>query len=421
MQEKRTEHVGLTGLFMVAFGGTVACSGASAASLETALKGGKVSGSIRLRYEHVDEEGDLRNAKAMTVRTRLGYETGTFKDFSLVGEFEDVRPMLGVDDYAPEQSGYAVIADPSDTGLNRAFLRYQGIPALELSYGRQRINYDNQRFIGAVGWRQNEQTFDGFTAAYTGIAKLVVNYAYITQVNGITDAFDSKRLRDNWLHISYSGFALGKLSTYAFLLDHSDEKDPQVNAGLRFHASDTIGLRVDGSWAVPESGGAKVLYAAEYAHQEFENTLRTDRYRASYHFLEAGISRTVRGVNLMAKIAREVLGSDGGSHGFQTPFATKHAFNGWADKFLVTPAAGLQDDFVTLSAALPSRGVNLMTVWHDYEADKGSEDFGSEWNLQATKSFGSAYTLGIKYSTYEGRDLPYRDTDKLWFWGEVAF
>jgi hypothetical protein len=32
--------------------------------------------------------------------------------------------------------------------------------ALDLTLGRQRINLDDQRFVGSVGWRQNEQTFD---------------------------------------------------------------------------------------------------------------------------------------------------------------------------------------------------------------------------------------------------------------------
>ena len=32
-----------------------------------------------------------------------------------------------------------------------------------LIFGRQRIKLDDDRFIGNVGWRQNEQTFDALT------------------------------------------------------------------------------------------------------------------------------------------------------------------------------------------------------------------------------------------------------------------
>ncbi len=39
------------------------------------------------------------------------------------------------------------------------------------------------------------------------------------------------------------------------------------------------------------------------------------------------------------KLSREHLGGNG-RHALQTPLATLHAFNGWADKFLVTLARG---------------------------------------------------------------------------------
>ena len=42
------------------------------------------------------------------------------------------------------------------------------------------------------------------------------------------------------------------------------------------------------------------------------------------------------------KAGYEVLGgADVPNHAFQTPLATLHAFQGWADKFLTTPAAGV--------------------------------------------------------------------------------
>ena len=41
----------------------------------------------------------------------------------------------------------------------------------------------------------------------------------------------------------------------------------------------------------------------------------------------------------------EHLGGDG-AHALQTPLATLHAFNGWADKFTVTPPGGLEDRYV---------------------------------------------------------------------------
>ena len=62
-----------------------------------------------------------------------------------------------------------------------------------------------------------------------------------------------------------------------------------------------------------------------------------------------------------------------------------------------------------------------MAVFHDYEADEGSADYGSEWNLQAVKVFSPKYSAGLKFSAYDGNDLPYRDTSKFWVWGEINF
>ena len=49
-----------------------------------------------------------------------------------------------------------------------------------------------------------------------------------------------------------------------------------------------------------------------------------------------------------------MLGGDNGSgnRAFQTPLATKHAFQGWADQFLTTPADGIEDAYLGVTAPL---------------------------------------------------------------------
>jgi len=393
-------------------------------SITSALTGGKASANVRVRYETVDDAALVEEGEALTLRTRLGYETAQFYGFSVLGEFEDIHTLLGMDEYAPETvqvPAYATIQDRSVTEVNRAYLRYRGVAGLDLGYGRQRIVYDNQRFVGNVGWRQDEQTFDGFTAAYTGLNNFVFNYAYLTQVNGVDETLDSADIADNLFNVSYGGFSWGKISAYAYLLDHEDETDPTVNAGLRFKTSDTVGLRFDGGYVLDSAKVWKLLYTAELAAQEYENTAGTLDADADYSFVEGGVSYTMPRAVLTGKLAYESLGSDDGAYGFQTPYATKHAFNGWADKFLSTPAAGLVDTFFTAGVNLTPYAVNIQAVYHEYEADEGSADFGNEWNLLVSKTFSPNYSIGVKYASYSAEDLPYRDTDKLWVWGEFNF
>ena len=51
--------------------------------------------------------------------------------------------------------------------------------------GRQRINLDNQRFVGVSPRRQNEQTYDGVLGQLQPVDELTLTYAYIDNVNTI--------------------------------------------------------------------------------------------------------------------------------------------------------------------------------------------------------------------------------------------
>ncbi len=366
---------------------------ATANTLMEALQATKPHGDFRLRYESVDD-GVNEDAEALTLRSRFGFTTGQFHGFSVLVEGEAISILGGFDEYAPNRPGYAVIADPKSTHVNRAFLRYQGPAGLDLGLGRQRIIYDNARFVGNVGWRQNEQTFDAFTAKVAPVAGLEISYAYLDEIQGITPAFDAD-VDSHLLNVSYSGLPFGRLTGYGYWLEDEDTGAENDTWGVRFAGSTSLGVMT-------------LLYTAELATQE------AGAFEADYRFIEAGV--TVNGVTF--KAAHEVLGSDGGAYGFQTPLATKHAFNGWADKFLITPDAGLKDTFLTLSGSV--QGVNLTAVYHWYSSDAGSVDYGREWNLQAARGFGPHVSLGVKYARYEADEFS-ADTDKFWLWAEFRF
>jgi len=142
-------------------------------SIADAVTSGKTKINLNLRYETVDQDNALKDANALTLRTRLTYETGTISGFSSLVEFEDSRTVLGTDDYnntTGKNTGvYSVIADPETTELDQFLLQYkQG--SFKAKLGRQLITMDNHRFVGHVGWRQDRQTFDGITFTYAVIA-----------------------------------------------------------------------------------------------------------------------------------------------------------------------------------------------------------------------------------------------------------
>ena len=377
-------------------------------ALVTALKNGKANLDMRLRYEQVD--ADVLNpptnqdeAEGLTLRTRLGYRSAAFHGFTVFGEFEDTHVVLGVDDYAPETVGYATIADPRVTELNQSWIRYSGAESLEgfaATYGRQRIILDNARFVGNVGWRQDEQTFDATRLDYERDA-FAVMATYITQVNGITPAFDAFA-ETTLVNARWKQAPGGTLTAYGYFIEPRDSG--------AYDSTDTAGLRYQGSIATDL---AKLLLTLEYAEQRRDPAAGGSRNDVDYRFAELGA--VVSGVTV--KVAQEVLGSDDGVYGFQTALATKHAFNGWADQFLVTPVTGLEDTFVTVSGSLG--GVALMARYHDFAANEGSADYGDETDVSASRKFG-AYTLGLKYADYNA-DTFSVDTQKFWLWGELKF
>lgn len=361
----------------------------------TALKEGKPLLNMRLRYEGVDNN-TATDADALTLRSRFGWQTGTFHGFDAVADFEDNRVVGGVDNFAPHQAGYPVVADPEVTELNQAFVRYSGsdrLAGFAAAFGRQRIIYDNARHVGNVGWRQDEQTFDGLKLDYTQ-QDYALSAAYLTQVNGILETFDAN-VSSTLLNASWKSAPGGTLTAYGYLLeDDTNEAE-----------SDTYGLRYAGSF---ELSPLTLLVTLEGARQD------VDAGETDYTLIELG--GTVSGVTL--KVGQEVLGSDDGTVAFQTPLATKHAFNGWADLFLSTPAAGLEDSYVSLGTKLA--GFKLAAIYHDFQADQGSSEYGTETDLLVARPIGKNYLVGLKYADYSADDFG-NDTRKLWAWGELKF
>ncbi|MEZ5542402.1 MAG: alginate export family protein [Pseudomonadota bacterium] len=374
---------------------------AGAATFTEALVSGKPELDLRLRYENVDQDNPLENADAFTLRTRLGYRTGTFRDFAAFVEMENTTAILG-DDYNSTRNGkvqYSTVADPEVTEVNQSYLDYSGLRDTLIRAGRQRIVLDNARFVGNVGWRQNEQTYTGALLSNQSLPDTVLTYAYLDEIKDISG--NATDVHAHLLNASYAGLGFGTLTGYGYLIEFRDS--PLLS-------QQTWGLRLAGA---TELSGFKLLYTAEFARQS-DYKDGNDAIDADYRLLEIGAE--VSGIT--GKVGYELLGADN-AFSFETPLATKHAFNGWADVFLNTPdGQGLEDIYVLASGGIA--GVKLTAVYHDFQADTGGADFGTELDLLAAKKFGKHYAAGIKYASYDA-DTFAVDTDKFWLWGEVSF
>lgn len=373
----------------------------------------------RLRYEGVDTP--TVDADALTLRLRAGGEL-KLRNLSLLVEGEGTLAL--VDNYnafpfavASEQrrTGYAVVPDPMNIDLNRIQLQYKGKGAT-FTLGRQRINLDDQRWVGSVAWRQNEQTFDAVRAeAKIGPVMLDGTYALSQRTIFGIDA-GPRQAYDGDFFFGGAAVKLGPVAVkgFTYILDY-DEAVVFANSSKTFGARAVAGF--------PLAPKTKLNLIGSYARQS-DHGSNPVRYQADYINAEAGID--FKGLTVLG--GWEKLGSDedaagGASRAVQTPLATLHKFNGWADMFLTTPNKGLQDLY--LGAAYKFDGIkqlpglNAAVTWHTYDSDVGSIDYGSEWNASLGFKLGQFAVLA-KYAKYDA-DAFAIDTEKFWLQAEFKY
>ncbi len=370
----------------------------AAETVTDALKEGDVTLSLRSRFEQVDVDG-ADKVDLTSLQTRLTFTSAAYNGFSTLVEMDDVTHL------SDDEGG---VADFEGTEVNQAYLQYV-IGDTTVKYGRQRILLDNQRFVGGVGFRQNEQTYDGISIVNKSLPNTTLFLANVNNVNRIfgEDSPIGDHENDTYLlNANYTGFKAGTLSAYAYLID---------NENAVSYSSDTYGLRFAG-----KSEDKNLGYTLEYATQS-DGGDNPASYDAEYILGE--ISYKISSVTLMG--GYELLGADGADGQFITPLATLHKFQGWNDKFLGGGTGnilgGIED--VYASAATNIGGVKVSVVFHKLYSDddsvSGMDELGSEYGFVVAKAFGPL-GLSLKYSSYNADDFSV-DTDKLWLTAQAKF
>ena len=455
------------------------------------IKEGKNLTSFRLRYENVNQDGlqparivgatvnpnqnsDLEDADAFTLRSLIGWQTAPFHNFSFGAQLIDVSKLNdnfndstnntlinGVSNQ-PDKVQYAKVVDPDYTGVNQLFVDWTGIKNTKFRLGRQAVNLDNVRFIGDIAFRQVMQVFDGVSVLNKSIPDTEVYLAHFEQLRQITTkerATGALEVANIRYRISGTEFLVG----YGYLSSFEDLGFGRAyfgNAGVAGtptaltagasvgkngaanqkadQGNKTFGLRLDGIH--PFNPNFRALYTAEYAKQT-DYAGGDSRIDADYYKIGGGLGFD----NLNIRIDQELLGSNDSKYAFQTPFGTNHLFQGWVDKFLATPLEGIKDTFVT--ATYRYDDFSFFADYHVFNSDndfytvgsgnvRNGSKYGAEWNVAATYNYSKNIMAKLEYGQFKESDhytlLPaannvagnrgrIRDTDKLWLTAMYTF
>lgn len=428
------------------------------------IKDGKNLSSFRLRYEHVDQDGlavapvandELKDAEGLTLRSLVGWQTAPFHNFSFAGQLIGVTKLMdNFNDRKDNQTevdkaGYAVIVDPNHFDINQLYVDWTGIKNTRFRLGRQQVNLDNVRFIGDIAFRQVMQVFDGVSMLNKSLPDTEVYLAHYEQVTQITT-----KQRDGDLEIANVKYLISPTETivgYGYLSNFDDLgfgnawfgagalNNNGVNNALADQSNKTFGLRLDGVHAF--NPNLRALYTAEYAKQT-DYADGDKRIDAHYYKLGGGVGID----NFSIRVDQELLSSNNSQYAFQTPFGTNHLFQGWVDKFLVTPRQGIQDTFVT--ATYKYADILFFADYHVLKSDKdfntvgggaatNGNKYGTEWNVAATYNWTKNIMTKFEYGKYSEEDHyaaganvannvagnrnRIRDTEKLWLTAMYTF
>lgn len=357
--------------------------------------------SSRLRYANVDADN---SGQAASLLLRGVVESEWSDVFRSTLEADAVGSTFQ-DDHSDgvDFNDQPLIPDPPGTEINQAFIT-ANLEFANINLGRQRINFDNQRFIGGNGFWQNEQTFDALLAKFKLASNSNFIYSYIDNVNRIFgDKADKNNagIEHNYNNLEREAAFLGdhQHNSHLTRLEWNEWDYTRVvaygyridNRDLAAVSNNTLGLSYNLNYKIDS---IKYRVQIEAAQQDrFE--INADNL--PYYLIDLGF-----GINTYEINARyEILGSKNNS-AFVTPLGSNHDFEGWADEIGNTPNVGIRNfSLGLLWRASPFR---VETSYHFFKGDQQGQDIGREFDLDFIYKPARKHSISLRLANFEPED-----------------
>jgi len=355
--------------------------------------------SGRSRYAYVDAEPNGQ-AASLLLRATLDSSWGSLLKTEL--EVDHIATAFK-DDHSDgvRLNEQPLIPDPPSTEINQAWIAFDA-DEFFLTLGRQRINWDNQRFIGGNAFWQNEQTFDAVTSKLKIASNSQFAYAYIANVNRIygddadkhnagsepvygspewrpTSLLGDHEHQSHLARLEWNEWDYTRVVAYRL---HIDNRDMPSASNNTIGASYSVNYKQD---------AIKYRVQAEAARQ---HRVELGINGLAYYALDLGL-----GIGTYELSSRyELLDAKEGA-AFITPLGSNHDFEGWADVIENTPATGVRD--VSVAFLWRASPVRLETAYHFFSQAQSNVDIGREWDLDIAYKPARKHKISLRFAHFD--------------------
>jgi Alginate export len=359
-------------------------------------------GQVRPRYEFKDPSGGGQD-EFTSMRVRLGLQAVLDDNVSIFLQAQDVR-IWGEETHPLRDFS----ADNFD--LHQGYLRYKGkdLEWMTATIGRMETNFGGQRLVGAVGWTQQAQSFDG------------------VRIDGAAD----------WGKVSMIAYKIGDETAPAVEADHELYGAYATVADVGPGGMDLYWLydRTEGiSRGNEHSLGARYAFSGAWSGR-LEGTYQTGTRAGtdvSAYMFGARLGRALADGKAGVTLWYDYLSGDDAATAdtevFNTLFATNHKFYGFADVFLNIPkntgGAGLQDMAVKFNWK-PRPAIRFAADLHSFSAaEQGTlsdSHFANELDLTLSHRYTENLSATVGFS-YVDQDAALAEVGRLsenmtWFY-----
>lgn len=326
----------LSGLFLFSSGGALSQTSAPSDTVRQTVT---LRGEIRHRFE-LDGKMSARDDEKRfgdyhLLRSRAQVTYAPVSDVEGVIQLQDSR-FFGQENGASGRGTLDANAPALD--LHQAYVTVQNLfkSGVSLRFGRQELNYGNERLIGSVGWSNTGRSFDairGRLAKEWGQLDL-----FASRLQGTLSAAPSQNFYGLYSQINFNKDHVGD---FFVLLDNN------TAALLSGPDSGSVVLRRYTLGTFLRGTIAGISYEAEFARQAGEAGDTTGLRTLQGMLLSGGLawqSSRVRVGGLYTRLSGDDNPTDDRIETFNTLFATNHKFYGYMDYFPANyQQRGLQD------------------------------------------------------------------------------